>query len=514
MSDAHDDKQNPGQALHPEADVRSGAPAAAPQFGLGDQLALQQHQSRQNVVLWSIFGLLLVLAAGVFFILPRYVGPAQPPAPVLVTPSTPAASAITGSLSPFEEAQRLRQREAAQNSLARLLELQAQLEERNIENWAAAEFEAGLDLARQGDEAYRKQEFETAGNLYQQGVDALQTLLDSEQPRFDAFLAEGQSALDAGDARSASEAFTQALAIRPGNSTAQQGLQRAGVLDQVVQLLAAGRERQSAGAFDAARAHFEEAQALDPSNAGIGAALRELDSAIANSAYATAMSRGYAALQAGRAAEAEEAFREAGTMRPGSAEVETALQQARDAATTARIKIHMDAASGFEAEENWAAALREWQSALAADPNLVVAQQGQRRAGNRRDLDVFLATVIREPLRLADEEIYQQTVQLLRDLQGFEPKGPRLAGQVAEVETLMAQARVPVTVQLASDGQTEVTLLRVSTLGKFTRQTRELLPGQYVAVGARPGYRDVRVEFTVMPGTAPGTVTVVCNETI
>jgi tetratricopeptide (TPR) repeat protein len=278
--------------------------------------------------------------------------------------------------------------------------------------------------------------------------------------------------------------------------------------------MTAGRERQAAGAFDAARARFEEARALDPGNPAIPAALQELDTAIANNAYAGAMSRGYAALQAGRAAEAEAAFREAGALRPGSTEVETALQQARDAATTARIKVHIDAANNFEAEENWAAALREWQSALAADPNLVLAQQGQRRAENRRDLDVFLSTVLREPLRLADEEIYQQSVQLLRDLQGFDAKGPRLAEQVRQVEALMAQARVPVTVQLVSDGQTDVTLLRVATLGKFSQQTQELIPGQYVAVGARPGYRDVRVEFTVLPGTAPGTITVVCSDRI
>lgn len=507
------DKQAPVHEQNPVPAQSAGAGAASPQFGLGDQLAQQQRQSQQSKVLWGIFALLLALAGGVFFVLPRYVGPAQPPAPVLVTPPAASPAAAT-ALSPFEEAQRLRQREAAQNTLASLLALQQELEQKNVQDWAAAEFETGLDQARQGDEAYRKQDFETANRLYQQGVDTLQAILDGEQPLFDSQLAAGQAALLAGDARGATEAFTLALAIRPDNTDARQGLQRAGVLDQVLQLLASGRSAQAAADFDSARARFEEARTLDPANPEVSRALSELETAIANNTYASTMSRGYAALQAGRPAEAEEAFREAGNLRPGSAEVETALQQARDAATTARIKVHIDAATRFESEENWAAALREWQSALAADPNLVVAQQGQRRSENRRDLDVFLSTVMREPLRLSDDTIYEQTRQLLRDLESFEPKGPRLAEQVRQVDALMAQARVPLTVPLVSDGMTEVTLLRVATLGKFTQQTQSLLPGQYVAVGARPGYRDVRVEFTLLPGQAAPTITVICNETI
>ena len=112
----------------------------APRFGLGDQAAMQQQQHKQNKVLWGIFGVLVVLAGGVFFVLPRYVAPAQPPAPIVVTAPVQGSATASPAMSPFEEAQRLRQREAAQNSLATLLELQAQLEDKSVENWAAAAF--------------------------------------------------------------------------------------------------------------------------------------------------------------------------------------------------------------------------------------------------------------------------------------------------------------------------------------------------------------------------------------
>ena len=55
-------------------------------------------------------------------------------------------------------------------------------------------------------------------------------------------------------------------------------------------------------------------------------------------------------------------------------------------------------------------------------------------------------------------------------------------------------------VRLTSDGATEVTLYRVGDQGRFTDRQLQLLPGRYIAVGARRGYRDVRVEFEVTPG--------------
>ena len=74
--------------------------------------------------------------------------------------------------------------------------------------------------------------------------------------------------------------------------------------------------------------------------------------------------------------------------------------------------------------------------------------------------------------------------------------------------------RVPVNVALQSDGVTSVSLLRLGELGMCTNHTLNLTPGTYVAVGVRPGYRDVRQEFVVsIDGKAP-VVNVACNEAI
>lgn len=72
----------------------------------------------------------------------------------------------------------------------------------------------------------------------------------------------------------------------------------------------------------------------------------------------------------------------------------------------------------------------------------------------------------------------------------------------------------PVSVLLLSDGATEITVYRVGRLGAFDSRQLQLRPGRYVAVGTRPGYRDVRVEFEIAPGRAAAPVLVRCEEPV
>ena len=79
---------------------------------------------------------------------------------------------------------------------------------------------------------------------------------------------------------------------------------------------------------------------------------------------------------------------------------------------------------------------------------------------------------------------------------------------------LLAAAETPVRVEFASDNQTEVTIYRVGKLGVFDRKDMELLPGRYTVVGTRTGFRDVRREFTILPGRESAALVIRCEEQI
>ncbi|HEY0961826.1 MAG TPA: hypothetical protein VGE69_05665 [Pseudomonadales bacterium] len=506
--------ENTTQNATPPSAARNPATQAPEPHMLGtaDNVHYQRYQQRSNKLLWGIFVLLLALVGAVFFVLPNYVAPPDPNSVVVVPTAAPTAAP---ALSPFEEAQKMRQREAAQTTLATLLELQEELEKKEVLEWAADAFNGAIGQARSGDEAYRQQRFDEANDFYQAGVDALQAIKAGESAMYAALISDGNAALMAGDAETASAAFSRALLINPASSEAAAGLARAGVITDVLELLANGRNLQAGQQLEQARELYRQAQALDAAHPEVGSALRDIDTAIAERDFAAAMSRGYSALQNEDTSAALRAFEQALAMRPGSAEVEAALQQARDRQTFDAISVHIDAALAHEDNEEWAQAVAAWDQALAVDPNLVDAIEGRQRSESRRLLDDYLQNTIANPLRVAEPAIHAETQKVIADAERVLPNpGPRLSSQFQQVKGFLERALVPVDVRLQSDGMTNVTVYRVAELGMFTSHTLNLTPGQYVAVGVRPGYRDVREEFIVgLDGQVP-VITVACSEAI
>jgi tetratricopeptide (TPR) repeat protein len=485
----------------------------SPPLGLADHQHFQQYQNRNNKILWGIFMLLLVLTGGVLFVLPNMVAPvAPPPAVVVAQPSSQAAAVEEPA--PFAEAQRMRQRQEAQDALAPLLELQETLEEQQVQQWAGDAFSKALATAAEGDAAYSAQRYDEALSLYKQAHTGLQTISTNISAIYEDRLAAGNAALAAGDAEAADAAFSIAILLQPTSSEAVTGMERARVLDQVLQLLAAGRTLQDNGQFEEARASFQQARNLDPANTEAQALLSQVDAAQAERNFSSVMSRGFAALQAGDPQAAKAAFEQANALRPGSSEVSAALQQANDQQTLKAITVHVQAAEAAEAREEWASALASWTQALTIDPNLVSAQNGQRRTQSRTNLDQFLTDTIANPTRLGDQAIYAQTEQVLRDARNLLVPGAKLQNQLQQVEQFMTQVKVPVAVQIHSDGQTAVTVYGIGELGLITSHSLNLLPGTYVAVGVREGYRDVREEFVVGLDGKALQVTVACTETI
>lgn len=494
----------------------SPIPALASRAAGGRPLAAR---SGPSAVVWLMLGVLILLALAVIFVLPGVVAeyelPLTPRAQVteIALPGAASAPAIT-PVSPFEEAQRARQRQDAQAVLSSLLERQTVLEDLDVRRWAADAYEAALGFARSGDEAYRTQAFDQATMEYQNADTALQRLQDSVPQVLAEALTAGDAALESGDATAATEQFALALLLQPGDSRAQAGMQRAATLDQVTALLAQAGEQRAAGELESAQSTLQQAIALDGANARTRSLLEEVRTQISDNAFTRVMSEGFAALQAGDSSAAIAAFERALSMRPGNTQAQEAITQTRDQLAVNSINGHRTAAEAFVAGEQWESAVAQYDAALAIDAALVFAVEGRDYAQKRLQLDRLLQSAIEQPERLSDEAVHAQAVQVYYTGLALENPGPRLQQQLAAVEGLLARAQVPVDVQLVSDNLTEVTLYQVGVLGRFQSQTLSLTPGRYVAVGTRPGYRDVRTEFEVGFDNRSTPVTVACTEEI
>jgi len=483
-----------------------------------------EHRSTvSKPVIITLFAVSIIIAFGVIFYLPDLVKP-PPPEQTAATPETsqraaPATAARSEpeapkELAPWQRAQILKQKEAAEAVLEEFIRKQFDLEESNVTAWAETEFNAAKEHARTGDGHFSIREYEAAQQSYQAGLDQLLALEALAPVLLSAALTRGQEALDSFDSATATEAFTAALALDPDNATATAGLRRAETLDAVERLLAEARRAESRGEFAVARDAFREALALDAAASEATEGLDRVTARLASDQFSVLMSQGYAALSAGQLQQADSAFKRARQLKPGSPEVAEALAQTDMQRRLTRIASLRSEAERFESEENWPQALDRYEKALALDANLAFAKRGRSRSQERAELDKRLTEYLAAPARLSTDAVYAAAEQLMSVATTVEPRGPKLTAQIQQMQQAMSVARVPVTVRFESDNQTEVTLFRIGQLGSFDARDIELRPGTYTVVGTRSGFRDVRQQFTVVAGQPAGPVIVRCEEKI
>ena len=230
--------------------------------------------------------------------------------------------------------------------------------------------------------------------------------------------------------------------------------------------------------------------------------------------YIEAMSEGLAALENRQWYAAQDAFARASRLRPDAPEVADGLARARAGQRRESVANSLRQAQDLERSEAWREAEKMYSAVLAIDPESAPALDGRKRTKTRADLDEKLEFHLANPGRLSTATVFDGASSSLEDALETVPSGPRLESQIARLEALLKHASTPVAVVLESDASTEVMVYRVGRLGTFTRRELSLKPGTYSVVGSRSGYRDVRLQLVVTPGSQPITLVVQCTESL
>ena len=460
-------------------------------------------------------GLLLIvialgLAAAAVLWLPALVAPDKPPveSTALESPATTRTDTPPGGVAP-EQA-----RLVAEQALQQYLRRRAEVELLGAAEWAATEMVAAADAARAGDRLFGELRFDAAAGRYRDATAALDALVAARPARLAAALEAARTALEADDGSTAAARFAEALRLEPGHEEAERGLQRAEARTAVLERMSAGQLAELAGDLETAEAAYRDAARLDEEFARAGAAAERIATRREALAFGEAMSRALTALDARRFDDARRHLEVAAGLRPEDRAVGDArrrLAAARRGSELARLRA---AAERQAAAEAWAEAGRLYADALKLDPAAGFASAGVERAARQQQLNERIDHYLADPKRLHAPQPLAEAGRLLETAAPALESEPRLATKVTRLAGHVQAARTPRQVTLRSDGQTEVTLYHVGRFGTFVEQRVELRPGEYTVLGARPGYRDVRVNFTVPAEGLPAPVDVRCTEAL
>jgi tetratricopeptide (TPR) repeat protein len=456
---------------------------------------------------------LLIAAVGVFLVLPRWVAERRPVEPAAVLAPAPAVPA------PVQEEQvdyatLAEQQREAEELRASLDARVTALAGRGVEKWGDPDFNRARELIDAGDSSFAERKYAQALQAFGSARDLVDALETRAPDALAAALKSGDQALDAGRSDAAASAFALALEIDPGNQRATRGVKRASTLDQVLGLITQAEDAERDGDLPAARDAFAKAAELDDAMQRASNGRARVVAALADAEYRETLARGFAAQASGDRAGARKAFEAAKRMRPQAAEPARALAQLAEEGRTEQIETLLGRARELEADERWQQALATYRDVLAIDSTVEFAQQGVARTEPRVALNDELELYITQPERLFSAPVRSSAAAALERARRIESPGPRLTRQITTLDGWLQRAGTPVEVALVSDNATRVTIYKVGELGTFATRSLELMPGKYTVVGTRPGYRDVRRQFDVLPGSERPTLEIRCEERI
>jgi hypothetical protein len=403
---------------------------------------------------------------------------------------------------------------ATDEVLGDLLSRLERLRFRAVDRWGGQQYLDALGRYEDGDRAYLRKDYRQAWQHYSDAVSMLEPLFARVEREFDTAFAAGKEAFANGDHIEAVRNYDLAAAISPGNAAAEAGLKRALSLKTVLDLMDQALQFESDLEFAAARTAFERVLEIDGAWQPAVDGLARVRESIRLRSFEQRMTEGLDALQAGDYASARAAFEAAKALDASSQQPVDGLLQVDQGIRLDRIAELEARAVQLENSEEWENAIGVYDDILQVDGDLQFAKEGLARSRQRAELHKALDAYIDNPDALSAPRTMQAATQLLLELSRVDPVGPRLADQKNALSRLLKRAATPLDVVLLSDNVTDVAIHRVAQLGTFETRELSMKPGNYVAVGSRPGYRDVRVEFRVAPEIEMKPIVVQCEEQI
>jgi tetratricopeptide (TPR) repeat protein len=466
---------------------------------------------------------LVAVLIGVVFILPNAVttDPDQPAAGSEQVPGSGQAiedtaadaEAPDGDDRPGRDA-RVVARGETEEVLGQLLSRMDILERRAVQRWGGLRYKQAQEVYEQGDAAYLARDYATASDRYREAIEIVDPLLVEVDDVFATTFENAQAALEVPDSVEAIRLFELAVAISPSHAAANAGYQRAKNLDTVLSLTDSGVAFEKNLEMEAARQSFERAVEIDPEWLPAQTGLARVQETIRQMEFDLRMTEGLYALSDGHFEAARAAFRMAKNLKPGSPEPADGLLQVDQGIRLERITALEGLALDQQQSEQWETVVTTYERILEIDDNLEFAQQGLATAQQMTALYEKLDEYIGEPDKLSSPSTMQRATTLVVNITRMPEIGPRLGDKRDELSRLLKRAATPLRVQLISDNVTSVSIYKVGKLGSFATRELSLRPGTYVAVGSRPGYRDVRLEFLVGPELEPKPVVIRCEEAI
>jgi serine/threonine protein kinase len=459
--------------------------------------------SKRNFYISLVF--ILIIFFIVIFVLPSSINSNKN-----IESSAAYKNNITENIEIENESLIIETRLRADEALGKLVSMIDSLQERGIEKWGGLAYQDIKNNYKAGDSLYLNGRYEAAQEKY---VDALNMLSEQTNEILMQNLNAGKKALKNDNFNDAIKFFDITVSLSPNNTEYSEYYRRALNLEELIDLKSQGLELENNMDLSLARERYKAARELDLENESVRELLNNIDAKITRNNFEISMSEGFIALTNNDFQSARALFGSAKEIDAKSTEPIDAIIQLEEQEKDISISVLEAASKDHENMEQWGLAIDTYLRLLEIDGDLQFAKSGLIRSKLRQRFSDEVQKYIDDYDILSDPITMKRATNLLLEAVKLEDK-PRLRNQISELKRLLKRANTPIKITLISDNITKVTIFRISKLEVFNVKQLSLRPGNYIAIGIRDGYRDVREEFRVAPEIPTSVITVICEEKI
>jgi hypothetical protein len=393
-------------------------------------------------------------------------------------------------------------------------QLKPQLEQIDIKRWD----EVLADRLQQ-DEAAAIEAF-SAGDYAkaERAMKALnmlaETTIENSRQAFTEAMQQAQQAYDALDYNRARLEIDRALTHRAGDEAAQQLSEKIELIPQLASLEKAIAVARAENNPSEELRLINKLLQIDSEREVMQQRAASLQSQLAANRYDQHIAQGYNAIDSQDLSTAKAQLNQARQLYPDRTENQQLAAAITELESQLVYESSVAAAQEAQQADNWQTAVTEWKQALQQRPADKAISDNLARAERIVSLQQQMQALLANPYRLSNDLVKSKADIALIQAESVREASPSLNAIAKKLRDSINAVNKAVTVEVISDGKTDISVRGVGVVGTTRSKKIELKPGTYQFEGKRQGYKSKIIEVNIPLDSASYQVSIIADERI
>ncbi len=390
--------------------------------------------------------------------------------------------------------------------------------------WAKEQYQKTMEIEAQAEEYKANKEYVKSEEKFKQAIKKVESILEQKENILQQSIKKGLEYLEEENLTQSKKEFIKASAIDNKVLIINRSLARISNRPKVLELYQKSKNYEKKSDTNNAIKMLENALVIEPEYTKIEKKLQQLLLKEKSISFDKAIGQALSALDKKNYTIARNEIKKAHSLSSDDPIIQDIEQRISEGIISRKINHMISSAKKEEKKEQWQEAKIIYNNILKISPDIGQIIVKQERVNAYIQLNQLIDNIVNQTERLQNDKIFEKSKRALKYVRNelnqnsnsyyTIMKTPLLMQKIASAKEAINNASKQINVTIHSDNRTDITIYRVSKIGKLTNKQIKLRPGKYTIVGTRIGYRDFRKTIEITANDQSVIINVQCKEKI